>query len=335
MSHPSPIDHDPVGPSPKAVLGLLGGIVLGAVLLVAAWAKVLDPSAFVEQIELEGLDFLLPASVVAYLALALEIGLGSALLLGLRRLWVLLPVAGLVAFFLWLTGRNYWLTEQGLRDPGESCGCFGNLVERTPAEAFWQDLLLLVPPLLLAFLGRRWLAGRFVVSRASLVAVLTVVGLAVAWNADTLPLDDLATRLRPGVEVDELCTGGDDERICLDLVVPELAEGEHLVILADLESEAFTGAIDALNGYALEPGEPTLWVLTSADEEAQRKFFWQWGPSFEIRETPAPLMRPLYRRLPRSFTVLDGEVQETFAGLPTDRLAGFGAGVSATPQEAS
>ena len=40
------------------------------------------------------------------------------------------------------------------------CGCFGNLVQRTPAEAFWQDLLLLVPPLLLAFGWRDARAAR-------------------------------------------------------------------------------------------------------------------------------------------------------------------------------
>jgi hypothetical protein len=319
----------------QALLGTLGGVVLGGVLLFAAWAKILDPSAFADQIRLEGLDFLLPAAAVAAIALALEIGLGGALLLGIRRLWVLIPTALLVVFFLWLTGRNYWLTEQGLRSASESCGCFGNLVQRSPAEAFWQDLLLLVPPLLLAFLGRRWLASRWLWPRVALVALMTVVGLWVAWKSDELPLDNLATRLRPEAKIEELCTGG-EEKICLDLVVPELLEGRHLVILADLEGEAFTAAIEDLNAYVLDATGPTLWVLSSAEADEQRRFFWQWGPAFEIRETPEPLMQPLYRQLPRSFTVQDGEVLETFSGLPPlDRLAGTtGVAASATPQEA-
>lgn len=321
----------------KGVLGLAGGIFLGGVLLVAAWAKILDPVAFAQQISLEGLDFALPASVVAVIALALEVGLGSALLLGIRRLWILVPSALLVLFFLWLTGRAYWLTAHGLRDASESCGCFGSLVQRTPAEAFWQDLLLLVPPLLLAFLARRWGSGRAVAPRLAAVLLLTVAGLVVAWKAPELPLDDLATRLKPGVAPSDLCIGGEGQEVCLDMVVPELDTGEHVVILADLEDEGFTSAIDALNDYVFEGQGPTLWVLSSADQQQQRRFFFQWAPSFEIREAPAPLMRPLYRRLPRSFRVVDGRVVETYSGLPPlDRLATSSAGgVTQVHQEAS
>ncbi|MCB1033001.1 MAG: hypothetical protein KDD47_04105 [Acidobacteria bacterium] len=297
-------------------LGTLGGVFLGLVLLVAAWAKILDPGAFVEQIRVEGLDFLLPASAVAFVALALEVGLGSALVLGLRRLWVLIPSSLLVGFFLWLAGRNYWLTAKGLRSAEESCGCFGNLVERTPAEAFWQDLFLLVPSLLLAFLAWRWGSRRWLGGRVAVVLLLTIAGLVVAWKAPELPLDDLATRLRPGVEVANLCQGEAGQRICFSTLVPELGEGRHLVILADLEDSAFGEAVEALNARALTADAPRLWVVTASPSEALRAFFWQWGPSFEIREAPAAVLRPLYRRLPRSFIVENGRVTRTFPGLP-------------------
>ena len=130
-------------------------MILGAVLLVAGWAKWLEPGAFAQEIGREGLDFLFSAEMVAVLALGLEVGLGLILVLGARHWTVLAPSTLLVVFFVFLTGRNYWLVAQGLRDPSESCGCFGSLWERTPAEAFWLDLLLLVPALALAFLGRR------------------------------------------------------------------------------------------------------------------------------------------------------------------------------------
>jgi hypothetical protein len=137
----------------KPILGSTGAVFLGLVLLVATWAKGLEPGAFAEQIRLEELDFLFSARTVTLLALALEAGLGTVLFLGLRRIWILIPTTLLVTFFLFLTGRNYWLVMNGLRDPDAACGCFGSLLERTPGEAFWQDLLLLVPPLLLAFWG--------------------------------------------------------------------------------------------------------------------------------------------------------------------------------------
>lgn len=295
-------------------LGTVAGIFLGAVLLVAVWAKALDPAAFAEQIRIEGLDVLLSAQAVALLALALEAGLGLALVLGVRRLWVLVPAALLVAFFVFLTGRAWWMSAHGLR-AAESCGCFGNLVQRTPAEAFWEDLLLLVPPLALAFVGRDRRSVRFPPLRTAAVGLAAVAVAVFAWRAPELPLDDLATRLRPGVRVDEVCTGGEPS-VCLSTVAADLLHGEHLVILADVADPALGEAVDPLNAYASQPGGPKVWLLSSATSEQLFTFRWTRGPVFTVVETPAELLRPLYRRLPRAFRVKDGRVTETYAGLP-------------------
>ena len=68
--------------------------------------------------------------------------------------------------------------------------------------------------------------------------------------------------------------------------------------------------------------DTTLWVLTSATDEQLFAFRFTSGPSFELREAPAALLRPLYRTLPRSFLVRDGRVVETYSGLPPlDELA--------------
>jgi len=324
----------------KRGVGTLGGVFLGLVLLVAAWGKVIDPAVFAEQIVIEGLDFMLSGHTVALIAIGIEVALGTALVLGLRRLWVLLPATALTAFFLLLTGRHYWNFMQGIVDDSVSCGCFGNLVIRTPAEAFWQDLFLLVPALALAFLGRS-AAGRsgvvgsragqpksgpsgvepaeatFPSRRVGIVATVTLLSLLLAWQAPNLPLDDMATRLRPGSMVQDLCSGRDVERLCLNLVIPALEAGKHMVVLADLTNPAFGEAVEDLNALALAANGPTLWVLTDATPEEQYAFFWQWGPVFEIREAPHALLRPLYRRLPRSFIVQDGEVTETLSGLPS------------------
>jgi uncharacterized membrane protein YphA (DoxX/SURF4 family) len=305
--------------SPRPLLwwaGTFAGAFLGCVLLFAVWAKMIDPGAFADQIHTEGLDFLIPARAVALIALALEAGLGLALLLGLRRKWVLIPATLLVAFFLSLTGRAWWLAAHGLRDAAESCGCFGNLVQRTPAQAFWQDLALLVPALLLAWVGRERRPPLFPRARTA-VAVLGALAVAVfAWKAPVLPLDDLATRLRPGIQVGGVCAGEGAQRVCLDGLIPELRQGENLVVMAKLDDDGLTKSVDALNAYAGAAGHPALWLLTSSTAEQQRAFFWKWGPRFQIREAPPELLRPLYRRLPRSFTVRDGRVTRTFAGLP-------------------
>jgi uncharacterized membrane protein YphA (DoxX/SURF4 family) len=291
-------------------------VVLGLVLLVAAWSKALDPMAFAREIEAQGLAGPAAAPALALAAIGLEVALGAALLLGLRRLWVLVPAAGLVAFFLFLTGRAYWQDLRGALPAGAGCGCFGNLVQRTPAEAFWQDLAMLAPALLLAFVGRGRGGRTFPPLRTAAVALLALGAVGFAWKAPELPLDDLATRLKPGVELSSLCAGRDEAATCLDAVVPDLVEGEHLVVLADLDDAGFQAAVADLNAFVAGPEAPSLVVLTEDDEEAQRAFYWRFGPAFELREAPAALLKPLYRSLPRAFEVRDGRVTRTFRGLP-------------------
>ncbi len=305
-------------------IGLAGGVFLGLILLIASWTKAIDPNAFAEQITAEGLDGWLPALTVARIALALEIGLGLALVLGIRRLWILAPTTLLVAFFLFLTGRAYVNDLRGIEaEPG--CGCFGNLIDRTPAEAFWQDLLLLVPALALAFLGAR-AAGAFPARRLALVAVGTAAGLWLAWRAPELPLDDLATRLKPGAEVREMCAGRPEEPdyVCLDALVPELDKGEHWVVLTHLDENEFLAGLDRLHSHSLASGEPRLWLVSPAEPEDLNAFSWQYMVATEVRLAPPALVKPLYRTLPRSFRVLDGRVVETTSGLPVLGEAGEG-----------
>ncbi|HBL26938.1 MAG TPA: hypothetical protein DD490_08900 [Acidobacteria bacterium] len=297
-------------------VGTIAGFVLAAVFLVAVWGKALDPSAFAEQIRLEKLDFLFSAPNVALIALALETALALALLLGIRRLWVLIPAVLLCTFFLFLTGRAWYLTAHGLRTESAGCGCFGNLVQRTPAEAFWQDVLLLVPPLALAFLGRDRRGPTVPPLRTAAVALGTAGVVLFAWKAPQLPLDDLATRLRPGVAMDEICADQSANPLCLSTVAPDLTKGDHLVVIADLTDAAFRAAVPALNQAAGRTDGPGLWVLADATPEQVFNFRFAAGPTFRLVETPAALLRPLYRSLPRAFRVQDGKVLETWAGLP-------------------
>ena len=309
--------------SPPPAPGIVGGT-----LLVGAWGKLLDPIAFAQNLRLEGITSWLgsgwyPEMVPALLVIAIEVLLGSLLVLGVRYRTTLGVTGLLVAFFLFLTGRAWWRDAHGIvAGDAASCGCFGNLLDRSPREAFLQDAVLLVPGLLLAALAlpQRHTLGRRVAIAWLVTAAVVVLG----WFAPGLPIDDLATRLAPGTAASSICAGRGEERLCLPTIIPELDSGRHLVVLLDLERDGMEAEIESLNHYWLAGEDPRLWVVAAATPEQNRAFFWKYGPSFEVREAPPSMLRPLYRTLPRSFLVSDGKVTETWSGLAPMVLASAG-----------
>jgi len=174
----------------------------------------------------------------------------------------------------------------------------------------------MVPALALSFLARPR-ARRFVLS-LTIALIVGVVAAVFAWRAPELPLDDLATRLKPGVEISDLCAGATSapDRVCLSDLVPEALQGRHWIVLTELSSPAFTRSIQDLNRYVLRGGKAGLWVVSPATTDEVQSFMWQWGPAFEIRQAPLALLKPLYRRLPRSFEVQNGKVMATVDGVP-------------------
>jgi hypothetical protein len=173
-----------------------------------------------------------------------------------------------------------------------------------------------VPALVIAWFGRDRRQPLFPPVRTAIAGIGALAAVLFAWKAPDLPLDDLATRLRPGVQVTATCVGEGAQRVCLDSIVPELKQGKHMVVLTKLDTPELTQAVDALNAYSGNPGNPPLWVVSASTAEEQRAFFWKWGPRFEIREAPPELLRPLYRHLPRAFEVQNGQVTRTYRGLP-------------------
>jgi uncharacterized membrane protein YphA (DoxX/SURF4 family) len=311
-------------------LGYLGGAFLGAVLLVAAYGKAIHPEAFAQQIRVERLAFFGSPFAWAVAMVAVEVGLGLALVLNLRRRSVLVPATLLVALFVFLTARTYWRSTHGGLSAEElaSCGCFGNLVERTPAEAFWQDLLLLVPGIALAWVGRPAPAPGRAWNRDSLRIGLAALGALAAgtfaWFAPGLPLDDRATRLRPGTELSQVCGGTGDERICLDTLVPGLASGSRWVVLADIRAADFADLAQTLNRYVASGRQPGVAVLADFTQDEQMELFWRLAPAFDLHEVPAAVLLPLYRRLPRTFFVEEGRVTRTFSGVPAEIASAAG-----------
>ncbi len=311
-----------------ARLGSFAATFLGAVFLVSVLAKVFDVNAFAETIHARGLDAVLPATAVAYIALALETFVGVLLVLNVRRLGFLLLVAALVAFLLWINLDAYLAWSKGASLATTACGCFGNLVQRTPAEALWQDTLLVLPALLLSFVGRPRGETTFLSVRVGLAVAATVLVLLTAWFGPRLPVDDwrFVTRLYPRLSVQALCVGKGEAETCLvdDDVAPELASGRHVVVLADLSDASFAEAIRGqtaeLRTWDEDPARAPLFVIHAGTEDDEVTFYARTeGAPLEVRRASYPLLRSMVRRLPRTFVVDDGVVLRTWDGLP--RLA--------------
>ena len=281
-------------------LGAIAGYLLGAVLVLGAYAKGIDPHGFADRLR----DLSVPARIAypgAVVVVAFEAGLGAALLGGSRHPLVLLASS---ATFVMFVGIVAW---QLVRPDGTAvCGCFGHLLERTPRQALYEDVGFAALSGL-AWLGRTAGSGALPWGSSTLGAC---GGVALALCAPWLPLDNQATALTPGATV---------EATQLDRIVPELRAGRHLVLLLDRADPRTATRIPDLNERLKLPhGATPVWGVADDDPELAAAFLWSAAPAFEVRGVPPRMLRRLYRTLPRSALVDGGRVVATWNGFPSD-----------------
>jgi hypothetical protein len=282
------------------IVGAVAAYVLGGVLVLAAYAKAIDPQGFAASLR----DLPVSAAIAYPFALsiiAFESALAAALLSGSRHPLVLIVTNAVFLIFVGI------VASQLIRPDGAiTCGCFGHLLERTPRQALYEDVGFA------ALSGLAWL-GRSTRSDVlrwwpSAIGAATSVALAVC--APWLPLDDQATALAPGVTIQETH---------LDAVLPELRAGRHLVLLLDRADPATRQRIAHLNERLKLPhGGTTVWGVADDDPELAAEFLWSAGPAFEVRGVPPRMLRRLYRTLPRSALIDGGTVVRTWIGFPPD-----------------
>ena len=285
-------------------IGLAAGVLLGLVLLYSSWGKALDPRGVGEIYARKGLLPAGLATLVVVVAVGVEAAIGLALLVNYRRPSLLVLATALMLAFFGLTVYEYIHPAKD----ASSCGCFGNLVVQTPRQAVVRDGVFL----LLALLA--W-AGRGAARRVGLLWILPVTGFVLAAGlavaAPRLPVDDLATQLKPGAKV---------AKLRIDELLPELQRGKSFVLLLDRGDEHTRKEIARVNEHlALKPGV-RLNVLGLAEENdaLASEFTWTAAPAFEVRSGPFGTLKPLYRTLPRCFAVQDGTVVKVWNTIPDD-----------------
>lgn len=120
---------------------------LGIIFILSGVAKAFNVNSFAYEVRLyadayfwEGLSFW--ATPIAVAVCAIEIFFG---LLALHKDYCTLcsiVFLGLLSFFTWLTGINYFTPS--LLGSIESCGCFGELIHFSPLASFIKSAVLLV-----------------------------------------------------------------------------------------------------------------------------------------------------------------------------------------------
>lgn len=292
------------------VVGTVSALILGAVLLFAAFAKSLDPALFAESIDKLGF---FPASFswpLAILGVAFEAALGIALLSNWRNPLILTLTTLTFLFFVAVVARQLTLPA----DEQSSCGCFGSLVQNTPQQELYLDGGLTVLSLL-AWLGRRreepvpsakrqwW--------RPLLTGAAGVVAALFALIAPSMALDDLTTRLRVGATLDEMK---------MDEVLPEAQSGTHLILLIDRKDEATRARVPGVNQHlVLKDNAPVkVWGLAENNEDLAAEFLWTAAPAFDIKGAPAGWLRTLYRKLPRAALIKDKKIVKVWNEIPDE-----------------
>ncbi len=295
-----------MSPSVAFVVRLAGHacrLLLAFVFLAAGILKAPDPDGFAAEIATYGILSGWAAVALAYVLIPLELALGLALLLNFRpRLSFTVSTVLMVVFI----GAIGYALATG--QPLEGCGCFGRNAPRTPQQTLVEDLGFLAAGVVGLLALRAAPTDRRAPRRRGWKGAVVAVA-AAGWGAFVvaaphLPIDDMTTAIGPGVSWASLGVA---------LAEADLSEGDHLVVLMALDGPATRDAVEALNDLA---SAFPLTGLHAGDEEAYNEFFWTQGPAFPIYAIAPSDMRPMHRRLPRLFALVDGTVTATWNRVP-------------------
>ncbi|MCZ6778588.1 MAG: hypothetical protein O7F16_06425 [Acidobacteria bacterium] len=289
--------------------GRLLGPAIGLFFIVAAASKALDPVAFAGQIEAyELVSGAALTRAMAWFFIGVETLVGTCLLFGVQRRPALLAAAAMLTLF---TGITAWAWARGQQ---HACGCFGTLVERTPAQTFFEDLVLLAcvglamwyrpPSRRTVAMWRRWA-----------VAWVAILGMVIppVIGAYSPALDEGKSLSDLGLEA--YLPSDPDARTIYAFLEP-LGTGPDYQVLQEL---AYRGV-------------PVVGLCSAAEEQIE-EFRWSAGPPFEVVSVSGPTLRRLSQDRRGAFLVEHGKVTQIWRGTIPDALdPSWGVAAQAPPQ---
>lgn len=307
----------------RTVVVFLCALAVGGTFVAAGAMKSLDVEGFARDITLHKIIGPGLSAVAARVLVPFELAVGVAAILGYRRRLALGLLGLSLVVFVGATG---WAWANGNT---EGCGCFGRFASRTPLAVIVEDALLLAACGIGIVLAPRTPArgagsggtasgvtaqgepapgagtGRW---RGAVVAAIAVAATVFTFASPYLPIDSIATALRPGVSLSDLG---------LAQIAGNLDQGDRLLAILVLDEEPSRKAVAELNALAQVPGAPPISALTAAPEDKRAEFFFSYGPTFELLEVPSADLRRLYRRAPRVFQVHNGAVLRVWDTIPS------------------
>jgi putative oxidoreductase len=273
---------------------------VGLVFLVAAFLKALDPQSFAEQIAMYGI-FPELAPVAAWVLIALEVALATGLVLNLFPRIIPLATIALLVFFIIIT---FYGMALGL---DESCGCFGNLVDRGPEQVIVEDILMMIA-LVFSVVVLWSHRPRHSGLRLAGTLAITLLALVVTLLHPMLPVDDFVTQLKPGAQFASWPVDG--------LYGKDLNSETHVVFLFTIEDPEIRAQVERMNEIAQQEGVPSAVGLIIDGTEHLTTLMFEYAAAFPVAAIEPRFARPLYRTLPRAFLLHEGEVVRTWSELP-------------------
>lgn len=274
--------------------------VVAAVFLLAAGMKALDVSAFAEQIRAH--DIFPSLSLFgAWFFIIVEVVLSAALIV---NAWPRSTAAAMLALLALFIGVTAYAMAAGLEG---NCGCFGDLVQRTPQQVILEDALMMLAMVFVLLVNggasektRRWKILVLVLAAAA-AASLTLF-------APQLPLEEYSTELRVGRQFSSWPVEG---------LTRDLHTGTHLVFLFSAESKTVEADVAMMNAAAQSDGIPSSIGLLTEGAAKVTEVMFQYGTAFPVGSIEPRFARKLYRTLPRTFILRDGVVRKVWPGIPT------------------
>lgn len=241
-------------------------LTLGAVFLAGAILKARDINLFAVQIDHYGVvphKSWLP--LIALAVLALESGLGCALLMGLRlRKLVLSGVGGLILLFSGLI--TYARVFHGLED----CGCFGPL-EMSPGVSLLKNLVLIILVTTVLILGLPPDSTRRSVLAKLVISLLLALGLT-GYAHTTLQIAAIPATVAPA-------DSGSAERLFAPLKLTDengqvfdLGKGDYLVAVMSMTCEECQASAPMVNELQSNLSIPLVALCFEEHEGALREF---------------------------------------------------------------